>query len=168
MKCLMVTVMPLTLGGSWCWWGLCLPSWFVFLKSAPNLYHQKCWPIKKTYCTPLVLEKMVSDHLLFLQTWSYPNSSRRLHLIFLVWSDCFSLRNLTSSYFTLFGLPWVKDHSQLWESQPQALAYQRKLRYGMPTSSMLGVGKDNIDQVTRMVILVRILSFSSWKKLNSN
>ena len=91
-----------------------------------------------------------------------------LHLTSLVWSDCFSLRNLTSSYFIMFGLPWVKDYSQPWESQPQSLAYQLKLSSGMPTLSVLGVGTDNTDQETRVVILVRILSFSSWKKPNSN
>lgn len=64
--------------------------------------------------------------------------------------------------FHIFGILWVKEHRQSLESQPQALAPQLKLSYGMPTFSVLGgEGTDNTDQVTRMVILVRILSFSS-------
>lgn len=58
----------------------------------------------------------------------------------------------------MFGLPWVKDYSQPSESQPQSLAYQLKLSSGMPTLSVLGVGMDNTDQETRVVILVRIIS----------
>ena len=61
----------------------------------------------------------------------------------------------------MFELPWVKYHGQPLESQPQSLAYQLKLSYEMPTLSVLGVGMDNTDQVTSVIILVRILSFSS-------
>lgn len=60
-KCWMATMMLLILGGSWCWWGWYLPSWFVFLKSDPYLYYQKCRSMEETHCTALALGAIVSD-----------------------------------------------------------------------------------------------------------